>query len=123
MKKSSRALNEEYLDVEDEIKYLKNATVSLETAYSDFHSFSKKETEVWETIRQLSVGTEAERSVLRELDSLEENGHLFNGKLAEGEEELEQEMSWKLKQRDQLEESLYNARKEEAECHESITKN
>lgn len=123
MKKSSRALNEEYLDVKDEIKYLKNATVSLETAYSDFRSFSKKETEVWETIRQLSVGTEAERSVLRELDSLEENGHLFNGKLAEGEEELEQEMSWKLKQRDQLEESLYNARKEEAECHESITKN
>lgn len=123
MKKSSRALNEEYLDVEDEITYLKNATVSLETAYSDFHSFSKKETEVWETIRQLSVGTEAERSVLRELDSLEENGHLFNGKLAEGEEELEEEMSWKLKQRDQLEESLYNARKEEAECHESITKN
>lgn len=118
MTKNSRVLNEEYLDVEDELKSLKKANISLETAYSDFQFFSRKEQEFWGKIRQLSAGTEAETSVLRELDYLEEESRFFNGKLAEGEDELEQEMTLKMKQRDQLEESIFDARKEENKCHE-----
>lgn len=113
MKKSSRVLNEEYLDVEDELKSLKKANVAIETAYSDFQSFSRREKELWDKIGLFSMGTEAERSVLREIDYLDEESQFFNGKLAEGEEELEQEMVCKIKQRDQLKESIYNARKEE----------
>ncbi|MGX7417380.1 hypothetical protein ACWOFR_01110 [Carnobacterium gallinarum] len=118
MTKSSRVLNEDYLDVEDELKRLKQANRSIETAYSSFQSFSRREKELWDKIGQLSVGTEAERSVLREFDYLEEESHFFNGKLTEGEDELKQELSWKIKQRDQLEEAIFDARKEETKCHE-----
>ncbi|MGX7419195.1 hypothetical protein ACWOFR_10400 [Carnobacterium gallinarum] len=118
MKKNSRVVNEEYLDIEDELKGLKKANLSIENAYSDFQNYSRKEFDLWESIRRLSSGTEAEASVLREFDYLEEERHFFYGKLAEGEEELEQVMKSKIKKRVELEESLFEVRKEENKCHE-----
>lgn len=69
VKKSSRQLNEEYLDAEADVQRLNKARNTIDIAYLDFQKFAKQEREIWERLATLSKGTEAERSVHRELIS------------------------------------------------------
>ena len=120
---SSRQLNEAYLDSESELRQLKKTNQSIETAYSTFQHMQTKEKELWGKLHQLSRGTEAERSITRECDQLEEEQQFFNRTLGSGEEALEQLIRKKTAQRNQLEEDFLKARKAENECQESTTKN
>lgn len=123
VKKSSRQLNEDYLDAEEDVQRLNKARNTLDIAYLDFQKFAKQEREIWERLATLSKGTEAERSVHRELDFLDEEQQAFNRVLSNGEEELDQTITDKTAQRNQLEEAAVQARKEENECQKSTTKN
>ncbi|MGX7418010.1 hypothetical protein ACWOFR_04305 [Carnobacterium gallinarum] len=123
VKKSSRQLNEEYLDAEAGVQRLNKARNTIDIAYLDFQKFAKQEREIWERLATLSKGTEAERSVYQELDSLDEEQQMFNRVLSNGEEELDQTITDKTAQRNQLEEATVQARKEETECQKSTTKN
>lgn len=119
---SSRHLNEAYLDAESELRQLKKTNQLIEIAYETFKNLQNKEQEVWGKLHQLSRGTEAERSITRECDHLEEEQQFFNRKLGSGEEELEHLVRKKTAQRNQLEEDFLKVRKAENECQESTTK-
>lgn len=120
---NSSQLNDAYLDSESDLCQLTKTSQSIETAYTTFQHMQNKEKELWGKLHQLSKGTEAEHSISRECDHLEEEHLFFNRKLGRGEEELEQLIRKKSAQRNQLEEDFLKARKAENECHESTTKN
>lgn len=114
--KNSRQLNEDYLDAESELTRLTGLIKSFDFAYEDFHKFMGNEKEILNEIQTLSKGTEAERSVTMQLDELEHQRQVFNRKFSDGEEYLEEMIQEQRKKRNQLEEDLFQSRKEENAC-------